>query len=133
MSIWGRKVSVKAVAALVFAMIGVAGLLPVGTKGQPRKIVLVAKDMAFYVEGAKGANPEITVRPGESIRIVLKNQDRGMTHDFAVPALHKATSSLDWNQQDDVTFEAPAKPGTYEYVCRPHLLMMKGTLKVAAE
>lgn len=133
MSIWGRKVSMKSVVALVFAMIGVAGLLPVRTKGQPREIVLVAKGMAFYVEGTKGANPEITVRPGESIHVVLKNEDRGMTHDFAVPAAEAATDPLDWNQQGDVTFEAPGKPGTYEYVCRPHLLMMKGALKVIGD
>ena len=82
MSILGRKVSVKSVVALVLAMIGVAGLLPVRTKGQPREIVLVAKDMAFYASGTNTANPEITVRPGESIRVVLKNEDRGMTHDF---------------------------------------------------
>ena len=133
MSILGRKVSVKAVVALAVAMIGVAGLLPVGTKGRPREIVLVAKGMAFHVEGSKEANPEITVRPGESIRVVLKNEDRGMTHDFAVPAVEAATDSLDWNQQDDVTFEAPETPGTYEYLCRPHLLMMKGALKVVAD
>jgi plastocyanin len=130
MSIWGRKISVKAVVALVFAMIGVAGLLPVRTKGQPREIVLVAKGMAFYTSGTNTANPEITVRPGESIHVVLKNEDRGMTHDFAVPAVKAATDPLDWNQEGGVTFEAPDKPGTYEYICQPHVLMMKGTLKV---
>ena len=133
MSILGRKISVKAVVALVFAMIGVAGLLPVRTKGQPREIVLVAKDMAFYASGTNTANPEITVRPGESIRVVLKNEDRGMTHDFAVPAVKAATDPLNWNQQGGVTFEAPDKPGTYEYMCRPHVLMMKGALKVTSD
>jgi len=131
MSIWGREVSVKAVAALALAMIGVAGLLPVRTKDQPREIVLVARDMAFYVSGTSVANPEITVRPGESIRVLLKNEDRGMTHDFSVPAVKAATDSLAWNQMGEVTFEAPEKPGTYEYICRPHVLMMKGALKVA--
>jgi plastocyanin len=27
-------------------------------------------------------------------------------------------------------FEVPTTPGTYEYVCRPHLAMMRGTLRV---
>ena len=130
MSILGRNVSVKAVAALACAMIAVAGLLPVRTKARTREVVLVAKDMAFYMSGTNVANPEITVRPGESIRVVLKNEDRGMTHDFSVPAVKAATDSLTWNQKGEVTFEAPEKPGTYEYVCRPHVLMMKGALKV---
>jgi plastocyanin len=47
-----------------------------------------------------------------------------------VPAIDVATNILNWNQRDAVTFEAPKEPGTYEYVCRPHLLMMKGVLRV---
>ena len=133
MSICGGKVSVHAVAALACAMIAVVGLLPVRTKGRPREVVLVARDMAFYVSGTNVANPEITVHPGEAIRVVLKNEDRGMTHDFSVPAVKAATDSLTWNQRGEVTFEAPGKPGTYEYICRPHVPMMKGTLRVIGD
>jgi plastocyanin len=64
------------------------------------------------------------------LRVILRNRDRGMTHDFAVPTAKAATDALIWNEEDSVTFEVPAEPGVYEYVCRPHLLMMKGTLKV---
>lgn len=130
MSILGRHISWKWVALLAFAMIAVAGLLPVMTKGQSREIVLVAKNMSFYLEGDSTPNPELAVKPGEPLRIVLKNEDRGMIHDFAVPGIHAATDAIGWNEQVVVTFDAPEKPGTYEYICRPHLLMMKGTLHV---
>lgn len=131
MSIMGRKVSVKAVAAFVVLMVAIAGLLPVASKATTREVVLVAKDMAFYVEtDPKTPNPVIEVKAGETIRVVLRNRDRGMTHDFAVPAVRAAMDELDWNEEDDLTFEAPDEPGSYEYVCRPHLLMMKGTLRV---
>jgi plastocyanin len=127
----GRKVSVKAVAAFVVLMVAIAGLLPVASKARTREVVLVAKDMAFYVEtDPKTPNPVIEVKTGETIRVVLRNRDRGMTHDFAVPAVRAAMDELDWNEEDDLTFEAPDEPGSYEYVCRPHLLMMKGTLRV---
>jgi plastocyanin len=127
----GRKVSVKAVAAFVVLMVAIAGLLPVASKATPREVVLVARDMAFYVEtDPKTPNPVIEVKAGETIRVVLRNRDRGMTHDFAVPAVRAAMDELGWNEEDDVTFEAPDEPGSYEYVCRPHLLMMKGTLRV---
>ncbi len=131
MSILGRKVSKKAVAAVAAIFIAVAGLLPVMTTARAREITLVARDMAFYLdEDESAANPVIVARPGETIRVVLRNRDRGMTHDFSVPASDAATDALDWNEEDAVTFDAPSEPGTYEYVCRPHLLMMKGTLRV---
>jgi plastocyanin len=86
--------------------------------------------MAFYIEGDSTANPTIEARAGETLRIVLKNRDRGMTHDFAVPSVEAATQVLKWDEHDEITFDVPSEPGTYEYVCRPHVLMMKGTLKV---
>lgn len=134
MSIWGRRISAKWVAALAVCMVVVAGLLPVTTKGRTRDIDLVARDMAFYLESAPDvANPVLEVKAGETLRVRLRNRDRGMTHDFAVPAAEASTSTLDWNEEDAVIFQAPSKPGTYEYLCRPHLLMMKGTLRVVAE
>jgi plastocyanin len=116
---------------VVALFVGVAGLLPVMTKPRAREITLVAKEMAFYRDGDGGtANPVIEARAGETIRVVLVNRDRGLTHDFAVPAAEASTDLLEWNERDEVTFDVPETPGTYEYVCRPHLLMMKGTLRV---
>jgi plastocyanin len=131
MSILGRRVSGKIVAAVAVLFVTVAGLLPVMTTARAREITFVVRDMAFYLESdAKTPNPVIEARPGETIRVVLMNRDRGMTHDFAVPASEAATKVIDWNEQDEVTFDVPDEPGTYQYLCRPHLLMMKGTLRV---
>ena len=131
MSILGRQISGKLVAALALAMI-VAALLPVMTQSRvDREISLVVRDMTFYVDDdLDRPNPVLTLRRGERVRIVLTNDERGMTHDFAVPAFGAATSLVNWNEQDDVVITAPDEPGTYEYVCNPHRLMMKGTLTV---
>ena len=129
MSIWGRKASVKVVAAAAALMV-MAALLPVTTSSVDREITLVARGMAFYVDGDSTPNPTITVRAGETVRVVLKNQDRGMTHDFAVPAADAAMRLVNWNEEDDVTLDVPSTPGTYEYFCNPHRLMMRGMIKV---
>jgi len=134
MSIWGRRIPLGPVVIVAAVLVAVIGVARVATIERPREITLVARDMAFYLEAdARSANPAIEVKPGETIRVVLKNRDRGITHDFAVPAVEAATDALAWNQQDAVTFRAPEKPGSYEYVCRPHLLMMKGELRVVGE
>ena len=130
MSNWGRRISTEPVAIVAVVFMVAMGVARALMGENAREITLVAKDMAFYVEGNPTANPVIEARPGETLRIVLENRDRGMTHDFAVPSVDAATNLLKWNEQDEVTFEVPSEPGTYEYVCQPHLLMMKGTLKV---
>jgi plastocyanin len=130
MSILGRKIPVAVVAAIAAIMI-VAALLPVWSKTPAREITLVARGMAFYLEGdLTQPNPVITVKAGEPVRVVLRNEERGMTHAFAVPAFGAATGLLHWNERGEVLFDVPEKAGTYEYVCGPHMLMMKGTLKV---
>lgn len=130
MSIWGRKVSAKAV-GVVAALLIVGALLPVLSKAPSREITLVTRGMAFYLEGDPNTpNPVLEVKAGETVRVVLRNQDRGMTHDFTVPSFSAALDAIDWNEEADVTFEVPKTPGTYEYICTPHGLMMRGRIIV---
>ena len=130
MSILGRKVPTKAVAAIAGLML-LAALLPVRSGTPTREVTLVARGMAFYIEGDPSRpNPTIEVKAGERVRIVLRNEDRGMTHDFAVPAVAAAMNAIDWNESGEVTLDVPDTPGAYEYVCRPHVLMMRGTIRV---
>jgi len=132
MSILGRRVPGGFVAAVVLTL--AAGAVVVATWGPlgsapSREIRLVADGMAFYLESDPATpNPTLTVKPGERVRIVLTNRDRGFTHDFAVPALSAALDAIDWNEDADVAFEAPPTPGVYEYICRPHSAMMKGRI-----
>jgi plastocyanin len=130
MSIMGRRIPVRVVIAVAALLVSVVGLLPVLTKAKAREITLVAKDMAFYLDGNETPNPIIEVKAGETVKVVLRNRDRGMTHDFAVPDFKAGMKALNWNQEDDVTFDVPSTPGTYEYVCRPHVIMMKGKIRV---
>jgi plastocyanin len=130
MSIWGRRISTEPIAIVAVVFMIAMGVARALMGANAREITIVARDMAFYVDGNSMANPVIEARAGETLRIVLENRDRGMTHDFAVPAIKAATDTLKWNEHDEVTFKVPSEPGAYEYVCQPHLLMMKGTLTV---
>jgi plastocyanin len=134
MSILGHHVSRTVLfrtAATFVAVLLLAVLLPALTTPPAREITLVTRGMAFYVDGDMSTpNPTIEVKAGERVRIVMLNQDRGMTHDFAVPALAAAMDAIRWNESSDVTFDVPETPGTYQYECRPHRLMMRGVIRV---
>ena len=130
MSILGRRVSLRTVVVAALLMI-FGALLPALSQEPAREIVLVVKDMAFYLDSdLNTANPTLEFKAGERVRVVVRNEDRGVTHDFAVPVTNAATRLLRSNETGTVSFDVPTNPGTYEYVCRPHLPMMRGTIRV---
>ena len=130
MSIWGHRVSSKVIAFVVVLLV-VGTMLAAVSRAPSREITLVTRGMAFYLENDPlTANPTIVVNAGDRVRIVLRNEERGITHDFAVPALRAATDLIDWNEDADVAFDVPDQPGTYEYLCQPHAQMMHGRLIV---
>ena len=132
MSIYERQVPMPALAGLVLLLV-VGGFLPVLSSAPAREIVLVADNMTFSTEAdPSGLNPVLEVRAWEVVRVVLRNEERGMRHDFAVPALGVALDLVDWNRQGAVTFVAPSEPGDYEFICHPHQLMMRGILRVVS-
>ena len=101
---------------------------------EPREVTLLARGMAFYLPGDATPNPRLVVESGEEIHIVLRNEDRGMPHDLEVPedgGDHKATREVRGvGDTASLTFQAPAAPGEYEYVCTLHARMMRGVLEV---
>ena len=130
MSIMGRRVSMRVVVLLAGCLI-VGTLIPVMSRTEAREIHLVVRDMAFYLaDDPRTANPTITVSAGETVRIVIRNDDRGIRHDFALPIADASTRTLEWSEQGEVTVTVPSQPGTYEYVCRPHRAMMRGVINV---
>jgi plastocyanin len=122
---------------LIVAVVGVVAgtfLLPVmaerADRGASRTILLVARDMAFYVNGVGEPNPDIHVKPGEQITLMLRNEDAGMTHDLAISRWNASTRELRGTGTDRITVTVPAKKGTAEYVCRPHSIVMRGSIVI---
>jgi plastocyanin len=121
------------VAAMLLGAATVAAILPrpesAGADGV-REIRLVVRDMTYYADGGREANPTLLVRRGERVRILLRNEDAGMTHDFTVPAWEAATRLLQGRGETVVEFRAPDRAGQDTYACTPHGEMMRGTIRV---
>lgn len=124
---------------LVAAALGCAALLPIvaasrpAAKGDPapREIRLVAREMAFFVDGDGTANPTLTLKAGERVRLVLRNEDAGMTHDFAINAWKIGTKTLTAKGAEAaMVFRVPDQRGTTPYQCTPHAQMMRGRIQV---
>jgi plastocyanin len=96
-----------------------------------REIVLVAVGMTFALEGQLDAeNPVLSLRAGERIRVVLRNEAPGLLHDFAIPDWGVAIDEVRAGESGATTFTVPDTPGRFKYHCRPHSEMMRGVVEV---
>ena len=118
---------------LVIAGVAVLAMAISSSAGATREVTLVARGMAFYLEDGTTPNPAIHARPGETIRLVLKNETPGVLHDLALGELGVSIAPVKAGELGSVSLRVPSRPGAYDYVCRPHALMMRWRLLVDAE
>ncbi len=127
----------RTVALLGLALVAVAACAfayaarPGGWTGEPREVVLLARDMVFTApDGTGGPNPTLRLKAGERIRLVLENRDPGMKHDLFAPGLGIRTATLDFSDSDRRLITVPRTPGTYDYYCTFHDRLMRGRMVV---
>src|SRR5512134_374994 len=74
---------------LILALVSICGAAALAVRAaggpEPREMTLLARGMAFYLPGDSTPNPRLVVERGEDLRIVLRNEDRGIPHDLEVP------------------------------------------------
>ena len=95
-----------------------------------REIRVVLRDMTFYVDGSADPNPTLRVLAGEEVRLVLRNEDTGISHDFTVGEWKVATPLVEGRGEAEIVFRVPGTAGEYAYTCTPHARMMRGRLVV---
>ncbi len=123
--IGGILIGIAALAATLLPMLASNG------RDGTRELRIVTRDMSFYVDGQPEPNPTLTFKAGERVKLVLRNEDPGMKHDFAVKAWAVGTKLLeDRGDEDSITFKVPDARGTATYHCTPHAKMMSGTLRI---
>lgn len=121
----------KALAVVIVAAAVALGAIALSARGDgAREIRIVVRDMNFYLDGQSGANPTLRLRAGETVRLVLRNEDEGMKHDFAIPGWQTATKKIESGEEASVTFRVPDGEGTQLYTCRPHASVMQGTIAI---
>lgn len=131
MSASRRRLVLVVAAVVLVGAATIAAIVPRAVARRPvHEIRLVVRQMAYYAEGSSTPNPTLTVRRGDQVRIVLRNDDAGMIHDFAVRDWDAATRRLAAGEEAVITFTAPEGPGLVAYSCTPHGEMMRGTIRV---
>ena len=103
-----------------------------------RRIVLVARDMAFFlVEGQdaagtnpRGPNPRLVFVPGERVLIEFLNEDAGMQHDLVFEGFATRTRILKQGESDRVVLHVPDDEADSQYSCSLHPKTMRGQVAI---
>ena len=116
-----------------FGLIALLVVSGCSAANRPRDVQVVARGMTFLLASdPQKANPIIRLRPGERVRIVLRNEAPGLIHDFEIPSLEVKSDQIRVGETTSVTFTVPTSEGRYQYICGPHSTLMRGFVEVAA-
>ena len=123
-----RRVPIVVLTSVVaVAAVFLPGL--VASRPPARELVVVARSMTYYVNGAPTPNPELQFVPGEQVHLVFRNEDKGMLHDFRIASWRVATGLVEGGSERSIEFTVPEGrdvPATATYNCTPHAAMMSG-------
>jgi plastocyanin len=121
------------VSLVILLLVSAGMLLPrlVDTREAIREVRITARDMSFLVQDIAGPNPTLALTAGEQVKVTIRNEEKGMLHDFSIPEWGVRTGSVEWGTERSVTFTVPATASTLSYVCTPHSMMMSGRITVS--
>ena len=130
----GRVGQAAGVLAAGLALVSLAILWPLAEDlvAGPREIVVVARDMAFYLEGSRSPNPVIGMTSGETIRLTIRNENRGVVHNFQIASWDISVTRLKGGESGSIVIRVPNRPGRHAYTCAPHQALMNGIVEVVA-
>lgn len=75
-------------------------------------------------------NPVISLRAGERVHVVFRNEAPGLIHNFQISAWKVRTDEIRAGQTAEVTFTVPVGVKAAKYDCRPHAELMHGIVEV---
>jgi len=102
----------------------------VSSREDVRDVTLVVRNMTYYLDGSDVPNPPLRFGHGERVRLTLRSEDAGMSHDFNIRDWGVATRTLDGKGEVSVTFRVPSSASATSYTCTPHSAMMSGAIVV---
>ena len=114
--------------AAIVTLFGAIVMVPLWSQSavagsEAREIVLEARDLAF------GGNPTLSFKPGERIRLIVRNTDIGVLHSIRLPGIDDTVRHIPWDEQVVIDFTAPEQ-GVFEYVCPQHAPKMQGRIRI---
>jgi len=115
------------VAFLVVSGAGLVHLLADRSTPQakaPDRTITLTVDKAKFVRNGT-TNPAISMKTGETVRLVFRNTEHGVTHTFTVPSQTDDVYEVKGGKEVSIRLRFD-RPGEYAYTCPTHEPFMSG-------
>ncbi len=108
------QVIVFALLLIGITLVGVAGM-----RDRPNAILeVVAENFVF-----SGNNPTLYAKPGSKVKLIFRNESRGVEHNLAIEGLDVETEILRPGEREDIIFSVPPQDTILTYSCYLHPIM----------
>ena len=110
-----------ALMAIVFALvlIGITLATVMAMRDSPNVIMeVVAENFVF-----RGNNPTLYTEPGSKVKLIFRNEARGIEHHLGIEGLKVETDVLRPGEREEISFVVPLRDTVLTYSCYLHPAM----------
>ncbi len=118
-----RRISLVIVFGLL--LVGITLVAVEAMRDKPNAIIeVVAENLVF-----RGNNPTLYAEPGSKVKLIFRNEARGVEHHLVIEDLKMETDVLRPGEREEISFSVPLRDTVLTYACLLHP-MMKGKFVV---
>ena len=112
-----RRVSPLVVCSML--LVGIALVAGESMRSGPNLVIeVVAEDLAF-----RGNNPTLYAEPGSEVKLIFRNEARGIEHHLVIEGLGVETAILRPGEHEEISFSVPMQDTVLTYSCYLHPIM----------
>ena len=121
MKVFGPSFRRRASLVIVCGMLLVGITLVAGEsmRSRPNTVIeVVAENLAF-----RGNNPTLYAEPGSEVKLIFRNEARGIEHHLVIEGLGVETAILRPGEREEISFSVPMQDTVLTYSCYLHPIM----------
>ena len=112
-----RRISLVTVFGLL--LIGITLVAGEARRDRPNTIIeVVAEDLVF-----RGNNPTLYAESGSKVKLIFRNEARGIEHHLGIEGLKVETDVLRPGEREEISFVVPLRDTVLTYSCYLHPAM----------
>ena len=112
-----RRTSLVIVCGML--LVGITLVAGESMRSRPNIVIeVVAENLSF-----RGNNPTLYAEPGSEVKLIFRNEARGIEHHLVIEGLGVETAILRPGEREEISFSVPLRDTVLTYSCYLHPIM----------
>jgi len=100
-------------------LVGITLVAGESMRSRPNTVIeVVAENLVF-----RGNNPTLYAEPGSEVKLIFRNEARGIEHHLVIEGLGVETAILRPGEREEIIFSVPMRDTVLTYSCYLHPMM----------